>query len=125
MAFLRDIPATDDLHVIQLYREHPMVVTARHSEVAAIDSLTLGDLKDYPRVDGQDAEAVELIAAGAGIAIMPQSVARALSRRDVVARPVSDAPETTIGLAWLASTQHHFIDTYIGIVRGRTTNSSR
>ena len=56
---------------------------------------------------------------------MPQSVARALSRKDVVARPVSDAADTGIGLAWPAAVEDPLIETFIGIVRGRTVNSSR
>jgi hypothetical protein len=59
------------------------------------------------------------------VAIMPQSVARALSRRDVVARPVTDAPDWGIGLAWPAGAQHPLIDVFVGIVRGRTPRSSR
>jgi hypothetical protein len=56
---------------------------------------------------------------------MPMSVARAHSRRDVVARPVSDAPDTGIGLAWLRTVDDPRVDTFIGIIRGRTPNSSR
>ena len=68
---------------------------------------------------------VELVAAGVGLALMPMSVARAHSRRDVVARPVADAPDTGIGLAWLRASEDPRLDTFIGIVRGRTANSSR
>lgn len=125
MAFLRDVAADADLHVIPVYRERPVVVAARDSAIATLESVTLADLAGYPHLEGRDAETIELIAASDSVAIMPQSVARALSRRDVIARPVSDAAETTIGLAWLAASQHHFIDSYIGIVRGRTRNSSR
>jgi DNA-binding transcriptional LysR family regulator len=125
MAFVRDVAASDELHVIPLYREQPVVVAARDSAIAAVDAVTLADLDGFDRVPGQDAAAVELIAAAGGVAVMPQSVARALSRRDVVARPVTDAPDTGIGLAWPTSAQHPLIDVFIGIVRGRTANSSR
>ncbi|HEV7743013.1 MAG TPA: LysR substrate-binding domain-containing protein [Pseudolysinimonas sp.] len=125
MAFLRDVAATDSLHVIPLYREQPVVVAARDSEAAALSSLTLGDLEGFTRVPGQDAAAVDLVASAGGVAVMPQSVARALSRRDVVARPLLDAPDSGIGLAWLATQQHPLIDVFVGIVRGRSANSSR
>ncbi|MGN6502193.1 MAG: LysR substrate-binding domain-containing protein [Pseudolysinimonas sp.] len=125
MAFLRNASASDDMHVIPLYREQPVAVVARDSVLAAVDTLTLGDLRGFTRVEGQDAAAVELVAAAGGVALMPQSVARALSRKDVVARPVTDAPDTGIGLAWPTSAQHPLIETFIGIVRGRTANSSR
>ncbi|MEO5921359.1 MAG: LysR family transcriptional regulator substrate-binding protein [Pseudolysinimonas sp.] len=125
MALLRDVEATETLHVIPLYREQPVVVTARDSVVAAFDTVTLAELAGENVVEGQDAAAVELIATGTAVAVMPASVARAHSRRDVVARPVSDAPDSGIGLAWLASASHPRIDTFVGIVRGRTENSSR
>ena len=129
MALLRDVPASDDLHVIPLYREQPVVVTARDSALAALDSVVLADLDGLTLAPGSsagpDAATIELVASGAFVAVMPQSVARAFSRRDVVARPLLDAPDTGIGLAWLASAQNPLIDVFIGIVRGRTSNSSR
>jgi DNA-binding transcriptional LysR family regulator len=125
MGLLRDVVATDDLHVIQLYREQPVVVAARDSAVAAFDSLTLSDLAGENVLEAQDAAAVELVATGTAVAVMPASVARSHSRRDVVARPLSDAADSGIGLAWLASASHPRIDTFVGIVRGRTENSSR
>jgi len=125
MALVRDVSASDTLHVIQLYREQPVVLTARDSEVAALDTVTLADLAGFTVIEGQDAAAAELVATGSAVAVMPQSVARGLSRRDVVARPVVDAADTGIGLAWLTSAQHPLIDTFVGIVRGRSANSSR
>jgi DNA-binding transcriptional LysR family regulator len=125
MAFLRDVPASDSLHVIPLYREQPVVVAARETSVAELASLTLRDLEGLTVFEGQDAATVELVATGSGVAVMPQSVARSLSRRDVVARPLTDAPDSGIGLAWLVSASHPLIDTFVGIVRGRTANSTR
>ena len=125
MAFLRNVQASDDLHVIPLYREQPVVVAAKGSEIEALPSLELADLAGFTQVPGQDAAAVELVASAGGYAIMPQAVARALSRKDVVARPVLDAPDSGIGLAWPTSATHPLIETFIGIVRGRTGNSSR
>ncbi len=125
MGLLRDVEASDELHVIPLYREQPVVIAARDSVVAAFDTLTLADLAGETVLPGQDAEVVELAAAGAGVAVMPHSIARLHSRRDVVTRPVSDAPDWGIGLAWLASASHPRLETFIGIVRGRTENSSR
>jgi DNA-binding transcriptional LysR family regulator len=125
MAFLRDVAASDSLHVIQLYREQPVVVVARDSAAAELSSFTVADLDRFTRVEGQDVAAVDLVASADGVAVMPQSVARALSRRDVVARPLVDAPDSGIGLAWLASSQHPLNDVLVGIVRGRSANSSR
>lgn len=56
---------------------------------------------------------------------VPMSIARTHSRRDLVYRPVTDAPSTTVGLAWLKENDSPSIGEFVGIVRGRTENSSR
>jgi hypothetical protein len=43
----------------------------------------------------------------------------------VVARPLSGAPDTTISLVWPIVGAHPLCNEFIGIVRGRTANSSR
>ena len=125
MAFLRDVTADDELHVIPLYREVPVVVAPKDSPVSAFETITLADLAGETLLEGQDTGTVELVAAGVGLAIMPMSVARAHSRRDVVTRPVSDAADSGIGLAWRAASVHPFDAVFVGIVRGRTANSTR
>ena len=55
----------------------------------------------------------------------PPSIARSQSRLDFVYRLLTDAPHTTVGLAWLVDNPHELIEEFIGIVRGRTANSSR
>jgi hypothetical protein len=59
MGLLRDVVATDDLHVIPLYREQPVVVAARDSLIAALDSVTLADLAGENVLEAQDAAALE------------------------------------------------------------------
>lgn len=125
MAFLRDVTADDELHVIPLYRERGVVVAPKDHPVAAFDELTLAELEGETLLEGQGADTVELAAANVGLALMPMSVARAHSRRDVVVRPVTDAPDSGIGLAWLRDADDPRIEAFIGIVRGRTANSSR
>lgn len=145
MALLRDVGADEHHHAIVLYLEQPVVVAPRGSLVAGLDSLTLAELHDattlaadYSAPDalplpllpvdlhtGTGADAVELVAAHVGVAVLPQSVARAHSRRDVVARPLTDGVETSISLVWPTAGAHPLADQFIGIVRGRTANSSR
>ena len=115
----------DGFSSIALYTELSVVVVPKDHAIEALDSVVMSELADETSVPGQWPAAVELIATGAGIAVMPQSVARALSRRDVVARPVSDGPETRVALVWLATTDSELVEEFIGIVRGRTANSSR
>ena len=130
MALVRDVPADDARHAIPLYREQPVVVAPRGSLVASLDAVDLADLdgENVLPVDllsGTGEDAVELVAANVGVAVMPQSVARVLSRKDVVARPLRDAPDTGVALVWPATGAHPLCDVFIGIVRGRTANSSR
>jgi DNA-binding transcriptional LysR family regulator len=130
MALARDIAADETWHAIPLYRERPVVVAARGSLVASLDEVDLVDLEGENALEidllrGDGAEAIDLVAAGVGVAVMPQSVARAHSRRDVVARPLRDAPDSGISLVWPTGSPHPLCDAFIGIVRGRTANSSR
>lgn len=139
MALLRDgsgvegRPADEHWHAISLYRENPVVVAPRGSLVAGLDDITLAELTALDDVPVQlvdlmtsdGSEAIELVAANVGVAIMPQSVARMLSRKDVVARPLRDAPDTGISLVWPAANAHPLSNDFVGIVRGRTANSSR
>lgn len=125
MALLRDVAADEELHVIPLYRERPVVVAPKDHPVAAFEELALAELEGETILEGEGADTVELVAANVGLALMPMSVARAHSRRDVVARPLVDAPDSGIGLAWPREADDPRIDAFIGIVRGRTPNSSR
>jgi DNA-binding transcriptional LysR family regulator len=115
----------EDWSVIPLYTEVAVVVAAKDHPVAAFDSLMLADLADEHLIDGQDAATVELVAATDSIALMPHSVARLHNRKDVVSRPVTDAAETTVALVWLAAKTTPWVEEFVGIVRGRTANSSR
>jgi len=130
MALVRDTSATDDSHAIPLYREAAVVVAPKESLVTDIAAPALEDLADetvlpVDLVGGTREDAGALVAANAGVATMPQSVARAQSRKDVVARTLSGALDTGISLVWQIDGPHPLVDEFIGIVRGRTANSSR
>ena len=126
MCFVRLPVDTDGLHTIRLYDEVPVVVVQKDHPVAAFDEVSLADLSgETIVVDDEAASGADRVAWGAGVLLVPQSVARSNSRRDLVYRPVTDAEPTTIALAWLADNPHELIEEFIGIVRGRTANSSR
>jgi DNA-binding transcriptional LysR family regulator len=146
VCFVRSQSRTEECHVIPLYVEQQVVVVPLDHVVTAFDTVDLADLDDEQllqapaRIPGwaevttanrldwptmTDAEAIELAATGAGIVIVPQSVARLHHRKDVTFRPVADLTPTPIGLAWLKLANDPGIDTFIGIVRGRTERSSR
>jgi hypothetical protein len=68
---------------------------------------------------------MELVAAGVGLLIVPQSLARLHHRRDLTYRPLADAPQSQVALSWLEDQTTDLMEEFIGIVRGRTANSSR
>ena len=142
MALVRLPVDRDGLHLIPLYDEVAVAVAGLDSVVAAADELELADLRDeqlvlphpsgwtpdveqlaWPPMSAEDA--VETVAAGTGIAIVPMSVARLYSRKDVVVRPVTDLAPTTVGLAWLVERDDERCQAFVGVVRGRSARSSR
>lgn len=71
------------------------------------------------------AEAVATVAANVGVAILPLSLARLHRRKDVTYRLLQDGPTAPVGLVWPTERTTELVEELIGIVRGRTVNSSR
>jgi DNA-binding transcriptional LysR family regulator len=135
----------DAFHAIPLYTETSVVVVPRDHLLAAAAELTVTDLADETMLRPLDdvlawtgesgaspvvpvettAGAVELVAAGVGVLVVPQSLARAYHRRDLTYRVVTDAPTSSVALAWRREEPSDLIEELIGIVRGRTVNSTR
>jgi hypothetical protein len=131
-------PADTTTHVVPLYEELPVVCAPRDHEVELYDddvplSELAGeaflDLADYPNDVGGTAMAMEVVGTGAGLLVVPMSVARLYQRKDVVSRRLLGAPSTRIGLAWSRpqgdDPENPLIEEFVGIVRGRAANSSR
>lgn len=134
-----------DLSAIPLYTETTVVVVPKDHAVAAVDEVSAEDLADdivlHPLDDVLDwesrpgqpaverpattAAAVELVAAGVGLLVVPQSLARLHHRKDLTYRPVLGAPESRVALSWPQERTTDLVEQFIGIVRGRTVNSSR
>jgi DNA-binding transcriptional LysR family regulator len=125
LCFVRLPINRERLHVIPLYEEVAVVVARKDHPIAVFDEVTLGEIADEAVIDHDHPDAVDLVAGGAGVMLVPQSIARSESRRDLVYRPLSDGPPTQIGLAWLIDNDDPMVEDFIGIVRGRTPNSSR
>ncbi len=119
----------DGLHAIPLYKELAVVVVPKDHPVALFDEVATSDLAEERMQDATDLDEVaatlELVAAVGGAAIVPHSLARLHHRRDLVYRTVTDVAPTEIALAWPAGTDDERTENFIGIVRGRTVNSSR
>ena len=135
-----------DLHAIPLYTETTVVVLPREHWLAAADEVRvdelaeevvlhpLDDVLDWDRPPGvpagerpgTTAHAIGMVAAEAGLLLVPQSLARLHQRKDLVQRPVTDAVSSAVALVWPSVTEtSELMDQFIGIVRGRTVNSSR
>ncbi|MGI5134843.1 MULTISPECIES: LysR family substrate-binding domain-containing protein [unclassified Streptomyces] len=130
---------------IPLYTETTVVVIPKDHLFAAADEVSLEDLADevvvhplddvlgWDRPPGEPAferpattaDAVELVAAGIGLLVVPQSLARLHHRRDLTYRPLADAPQSSVALSWPEEATTDLVEDFIGIVRGRTVNSTR
>ncbi|MFD1814070.1 LysR substrate-binding domain-containing protein [Rhodococcus gannanensis] len=135
----------DGLSVIALYEETPVVVVPKDHVITAADEVATADLADeivlHPHDDTLEwqsrpgtaaqhrpdttGDAIELVAAGVGVLVVPQSLARLHHRKDLTYRTVSDAPTSPVALSWPAGTTTDLVEEFVGIVRGRSANSSR
>ncbi len=126
-------PVDGELRAIRLYSEVPVVIAPKDHAIAALgddEAIDVAELADERMLEiaagpTGGADAVELVAAGVGLLIVPKSVARLHGRRDVESRPVTGVPETEIALVWEAEKHTELVEEFIGVVRGRTANSSR
>lgn len=136
----------EGLHIIPLYEEQPVVVVSKDSHLTAADELVLEDLAGEILVTPADdvlglevpgalapafeppattEDAIATVAAGVGFVIVPMSLARLHHRRDAASIPLQDGPLSHVALTWRADRTTALVETFVGIVRGRTANSSR
>ena len=145
VALLRLRVDATGLAVIPLYDETTVVVVPTDHLFSAADAVTVADVDGEPlllplddvvgwaatpgvRVAHQPEttrEATELVAAGIGVLVVPQSLARLYHRRDLTYRPITDAPTCPVALAVPEGEQPALVEEFIGIARGRTPGSSR
>ncbi|WP_147918669.1 LysR substrate-binding domain-containing protein [Ruania zhangjianzhongii] len=148
-ALLRPPVDSETVSAIPLYTEVTVVVAAKDHALAALEAeeeATAADLAGdvllhplddvYPDTShlpatvldhrpATTADAIELAAAGTGLLIVPMSLARLYHRRDLLYRTLAGAPGAPVLLAWLTEQTTDAVEDFIGIVRGRTVNSTR
>ncbi|MFJ5547251.1 LysR family transcriptional regulator substrate-binding protein [Streptomyces sp. NPDC093225] len=130
---------------IPLYTETTVVVVPKDHLVAAVEEVSAAELADevvfHPLDDtlgweqppgrpaierpATTADAIELVAANVGVLLVPQSLARLHHRRDLTYRTVTDVPQSQVALSWPEERTTDMVEDFIGIVRGRTVNSTR
>ncbi|QZA06500.1 LysR family transcriptional regulator substrate-binding protein [Mycolicibacter heraklionensis] len=145
VAVLRTPIDASGLSVIPLYEETTVAVVPKEHVFNAVDEITAADLDGEPLllplddvVSWADAPgarveyrpetteaAIELVAAGMGALIVPQSLARLYHRKDLTYRPITDAPTCPVSLAFSQGAQSTLVEEFVGIVRGRKPGSSR
>ncbi|MCK9794907.1 LysR substrate-binding domain-containing protein [Isoptericola sp. 4D.3] len=151
---LHAIPLYEELPVVVVSRDHLLAATTEEETVTADDLaddvvwLARDDVlfADGGPVPGQAptaadpdaaddlrpataADAIALVATGVGATVVPMSLARLHHRKDVTYRVLEGGPQAPVGLAWradgLSEAELELVEEMIGIVRGRTVNSSR
>ncbi|GAA5153654.1 hypothetical protein GCM10025768_23640 [Microbacterium pseudoresistens] len=145
LAIVREPFDRDGMHAIPLYEELPVVITSVDSHLLAADELDPADLEGETLLTTAEdvldltlpttpatfgmldtvSDAVATVASGVGIVVVPLSLARLHHRKDVEHRPLRGGPVSPVLLAWRAERTTEDVETFIGIVRGRTANSSR
>jgi DNA-binding transcriptional LysR family regulator len=145
VALLRLPADTSGLAVVPLYEETTVAVAPTDHLLTAADAITAADLDSEPVLVPVDdvvawpdapgvpvdhrpettQDAIELVAAGIGVLILPESLARLYRRKDLTYRPITDAPACPVALAVPGGPQSALVEEFIGIVRGRKPLSSR
>lgn len=145
VALLRLPTDTSGLAVIPVYEETAVAVVPADHLLTAADAIAAADLFGEPILVPLDdvvawadapgtpvdhrpettEDAIQLVAAGMGALILPQSLARLHHRKDLTYRPITDAPACPVALAVPAGPQSALLEEFIGIARGRKPGSSR
>lgn len=137
----------DGLHAIPLYTEATVVVLPKEHTLTLSDALTPDEIADeivhhplddvlawdgppgIPSHQRPEAtrDALDLVVAGVGLTVMPQSLARLHHRKDLTYRPIDGEAiaRSQVALIWPEDGTSDLMEEFIGIVRGRTPNSSR
>jgi len=139
-------PIDGDLFVVALYDEVPVVVMSAESSLAAAEELSPADLDgevlitpgddvlgplDLPTIAPRfpamqtTEDAIATAAAGAGIVVVPMSLARLHHRKDATYRPLAGGPVSEVVVAWPRERDGEDVQAFVAITRGRTARSSR
>ena len=128
VAIVRAAETDERLHRIVMFTEHTVAIAEHDHPIGAFDELTLADLETETLLDVtglSHKDAAITAKTGAGIALMPMSVARLYGGKGSTVRVVTDAPGHSVELVWLRERDDEDTQDFAGIVRGRKATSSR
>lgn len=129
MCFVRLPLVAEELHVVPLWEERAAIMVGTENVLSLHDEVGEEDLVDETEIPSTHlddaAERIAVVAAGVGFTRVPLSLARLHHRKDAVSRPLHDAEPTRIALAWPRAADDPVRQEFVGVVRGRTSRSSR
>jgi DNA-binding transcriptional LysR family regulator len=123
LAYVRRPIREQGLTLLPLFSEARVAMLPADHRLAGKPELALADLADEPRLRYADPgpgelpirtieEKFESVASGAGITLVPESVAEQYSRPDITYVPVPDAERDEVLLAWEASRRSPLITAF-------------
>ncbi|MEJ5920122.1 MULTISPECIES: LysR family transcriptional regulator substrate-binding protein [unclassified Corynebacterium] len=121
----------DDFHKVRLYEEAWGVAVEKEHVVSLLDEVADAELAEETLLlSSTDAtahrEMMPVVATGAGIATGPLPLLRALAKKAIEVRPVSDATMSThMWLVWPKESDDDVRQEFVGIVQGRRAGSTR
>ncbi|MFB7501033.1 LysR family transcriptional regulator [Streptomyces sp. NPDC056161] len=128
LAYVRRPIDERGLTLVPLYTEERVAMLPAHHRLAGKQDLALADLAGERRLRYADPlpgdlpirtveEKFECVAGGAGITLVPTSVAEQYSRPDITYVPVRDAEPDQVFLAWAASRRAPLITDFARVAR--------
>ncbi|MFE2568941.1 LysR family transcriptional regulator [Streptomyces mirabilis] len=123
LAYVRRPIREQGLTLLPLFSEARVAMLPADHRLAGKPEIALADLADEPRLRYADPrpgelpirtieEKFESVASGAGITLVPESVAEQYSRPDITYVPVPDAERDEVLLAWEASRRSPLITAF-------------
>lgn len=111
------VPLYDDPDLLALPASHPLV---------ALAELSLADLGAEPLLCRDTAQTtLDAVALGAGVALVPASVATTHQRRDITFRPVADTPSYRVALSVApGARQRPEVEAFVGLAIDAHQDSS-
>jgi DNA-binding transcriptional LysR family regulator len=136
VAFVRRPVREDGLELRPLYDETRVAMLPEGHRLAGKQELSLADLDGENRLRYSDPqpgdlpirtieEKFERVVAGAGITLVPRSVAEQYSRPDISYVPVTDAEPDQVLLAWAAGRRSPLITAFAEIAAATSTPAAR
>ena len=129
MCFVRLPLVAEELHLVSLWEERAAIMVSSDNELSLLDEVGEEDLvgeTEIPSTHLDDAaDRIAVVAAGVGFTRVPLWLARLHHRKDAVSRPLRDAEPSRIALAWPRAADDPVRQEFVGVVRGRTSRSSR